>query len=419
MFRRFFINLRHSDLGEFVRSLMPNLMINRFFHFPLALLAILYYRYPAKKLKIIGVTGTDGKTTTTTLIYEILRKAGLQTALISTISVKIGSLDFSTGFHVTSPSPWQLQKILRLIVNKGFEYLVLESSSHGLDQYRLLGCNFYAGVVTNITHDHLDYHKTWKNYLLAKAKLFRSTQFSILNRDDNSYKYLRKIANGKVVSYGLNQGDYNLHNFFFKTLLPGDYNRLNCLAAAATTKSIGIDEKIIRETIAGFKGIKGRMEEIKTEKGFKVFIDFASTPNSLKQALTTLKKLPHKKIIAVFGCAGLRDIQKRPLMGKAACCLADKVILTAEDPRTENVNKIINQIARGCQSKNKVIIEIDRQKAIDLAINKLAKKGDIIGIFGKGHEQSMCFGNKEYPWSEEAAVKKALNQKVEEKINEC
>jgi len=393
-----------------LRGLIPEVLVNYIYHFPQALLAISYYGYPAKDLKVIGVTGTDGKTTTATLIYEILKKAGLKTALISTVSAKIGSKDLPTGLHVTSPHPWELQRLLKLIRDKGFKYLVLETTSHGLEQFRLLGANFYIGLITNVTHEHLDYHKTFKNYLKAKAKLFKKTKFSVLNQDDSSFAPLKKVASGKIISYGLKSGDYHLKNFAFKTRLLGEYNLYNCLAAISVAKTLGIKNEVIRQVIADFKGMIGRMEEIKTNKGFRVFVDFAHTPNGLKNALKTLKSLKPEHLMAVFGAAGLRDRTKRPLMGQVACQLADKVILTAEDPRTEAVNQIIKAIASGCKSQDKIIKEPDRQKAINLAL-KMAQKGDIVGIFGKGHEQSLCFGTQEYPWSDQEAVKKALKKK--------
>lgn len=414
MLKKLFSKIRQSFWVSFLRQIIPNQIVNLFFHLPSAILAVLYYRYPARKLIVIGVTGTDGKTTTATLIYEILTKAGFKTALISTVSAKIGNLKLPTGLHVTSPNPWELQRLLRLIVNKGFQYVVIEATSHGLIQHRLLGCNFYIGVITNVTWEHLDYHKTWENYLQAKAKLFKSTKFSILNKDDISFKKLKKMAGGKIITYGLKQADYDLKNFPFKTKLLGDFNLLNCLAAIAVAKVLKIKDEIIRKAIADFKGVTGRMEEIEMGQNFRVFIDFAHTPNGLENALETLRKLSSKRLIAVFGCAGLRDKKKRPMMGEIACRLADFVVLTAEDPRTEDVNQIISQIISGCKEKTEVYKKPDRQEAINFAICKLAKKGDVIGIFGKGHEQSMCFGKKEYPWSDHQAVKKALKRRLKE-----
>lgn len=410
---------RQSFLGEKIRLLFPNWAVNIFKHLPLAVFAVIFFRYPARKLKVIGVTGTDGKTTTATLIHEILVHWGKKAALISTVTAKIGQKEIDTGFHVTSPDSWKLQRLLREIVNQGFEYVVLEATSHGLVQNRFFGCHFKIGVVTNVTHEHLDYHKTYENYLKAKGKLFDKVEIAILNRDDESYKYLRTKNiehRTKIITYGIrNKADFTPRNFPFKTPLLGDYNQYNCLAATAAVSSLGAPTKMIKQALADFPGVKGRLEEIKNRFGFKVFIDFASTPNSLKNVLIALRKIvPAKgRLMAVFGSAGLRDVQKRALMGEMAAKYADLIVLTAEDPRTEDVNKIIEQIAQGALKKGaqegKTLFKVaDRAEAIKFAIQRLAKKGDIVVICGKGHEKSMCFGKIEYPWSDFDAVKKAL-----------
>jgi UDP-N-acetylmuramoyl-L-alanyl-D-glutamate--2,6-diaminopimelate ligase len=410
---------RQSFFGEKIRLLFPNWAVNIFKHLPLAVFAVIFFRYPARKLKVIGVTGTDGKTTTVTLIHEILVNWGKKAALISTVTAKIGQKEIDTGFHVTSPDFWKLQRLLREIINQGFEYVVLEATSHGLVQNRFFGCHFKIGVVTNITHEHIDYHKTYLNYLKAKAKLFDRVKVGVLNRDDESFDYLNqklKKKKIKVISYALkNKADFTPQNFPFKTPLLGDYNQYNCLAATAAVSFLGAPTKMIKQALADFPGVKGRLEEIKNRFGFKVFIDFASTPNSLKNVLIALRKIvPAKgRLMVVFGSAGLRDIQKRAMMGEMAAKYADLTVLTAEDPRTEDVNQIIEQIAQGTLKKGaqegKTLFKVaDRAEAIKFAIQRLAKKGDIVVICGKGHEQSMCYGKTEYPWSDFDAVKKAL-----------
>lgn len=389
-----------------------------------ALLATILYCYPAKKLKVVGVTGTDGKTTTVHLIHHILNSDNKKVAFVSTLGAKMAGGKIETGLHVTTPNPWLLQKILRQFVDKKIEYVVLETTSHGLDQHRLLGCNFSIGVLTNITHEHLDYHRTFNNYLRTKAKLFRRVEIAILNRDDKHFNYLKQVAKrAKIVIYGIEKkADYTPENFKFKTKLPGEYNLYNCLAAIATACSLGIDKKVIKKALLSFKPVKGRMEEIKEGQNFRVIIDFAHTPNGLEKALTTLKKQKDKaRLIVVFGCAGERDVQKRPMMGEIASRLADLVILTAEDPRTEDINKIIEQIARGCQKmggiEEKTFFRVpDRQEAINFAIQKLAKKDDIVVICGKGHEKSMCFGKTEVPWSDQKAAKKGIKTRLKKEV---
>lgn len=338
--------------------------------------AVFKNKYPARHLKVIGVTGTDGKTTTAHLIYSILKKAGFSVAMVSTVAAFIDDEEIDTGFHVTTPDAKFLQPLLKKFVDKGVAYLILETTSHGLDQHRVFGCNFFLGVLTNITHEHLDYHRTFNNYLKTKAKLFRRVKIAILNRDDKHFNYLKRVAKkAKIVTYGIKrEADFTPEKFKFKTKLPGKYNLYNCLAAIAVTSTLGIDEKTIREAILSFKPVKGRMEEIKKGQKFRVIIDFAHTPNGLKKVLTELKAQRGRgRLIVVFGCAGERDSQKRPMMGKIATKLADFVILTAEDPRREDLNKIIEQIAKGCKKAGgieaKTFFRIpDRQEAINFAI---------------------------------------------------
>jgi len=389
------------------------------FHLLQAILANLYYGFPSRKLVVVGITGTDGKTTTTHLVAHILKATGLPVDFISTVS--------APGLHTTTPDSWVLQKFLRLLVNQKIKYVILESTSHGLDQNRLWGINYAIGVVTNITHEHLDYHKTYDNYLQAKAKLFRNVGYAILNRDDASYKPLKLIIENslkiacparvncklKIISYGLHSNaDVNPQNFEFITSLPGIYNKYNCLAAISVAKQFNLQDATIRKAVADFTGIPGRMEEVALGQRFRVVVDFAHTPNGLKNALLTLKSQLHpgNKLIAVFGCAGLRDTQKRPLMGKISSQLADQTILTAEDPRTEDVGKIIKQISKPMEH-NKYQIVPDRRSAIMKAFS-LARPGDIVGIFGKGHEQSICYGNTERYWSDREEARKALQEIV-------
>lgn len=387
------------------------------YHFFSAALACLFYRFPSQNLQVIGVTGTDGKTTTVHLIWHILSKAGFKAAMISSVVARLGQRQLETGFHVTTPDSWSLQRLIRQIADEGFTHLVLEATSHGLDQHRLLGVNFQIGVLTNITHEHLDYHKTFENYLKAKAKLFRKVEIAVLNREDASYSKIRKLVgnSAQIVTYGLKKGDLNLSNFHFKTSLPGEYNLYNCLAAAAAAKALGTNEEAIKKAIASFKGVVGRLEEIDEGQAFGVIVDFAHTPNALENVLRVLKEKTAGKLIAVFGCAGLRDREKRPLMGEISCRLADITVLTAEDPRTEDLNAIIAQITKGCRKakgvEGKTFFRVpDRGEAIRFAISK-ARKGDTVVICGKGHERSMCFGKTEYPWSDQEEARKALGKR--------
>ena len=327
---------------------------------PQAILANLIYGFPGRKLIVIGITGTSGKTSVCHLLHHILKESGFKAALLSTVSVP--------GLHVTNPGPFLLQKLLRQYVNQGYTHVILEVTSHGLDQYRNWGIKFSYGLITNITHEHLDYHKTFDNYRQAKLKLLKLSQVPVnFTKSDN-------------------------------------FIEANQNAAAAIAEKLGVKQAVIRRARRSFPGVVGRMELV-FKKPFKIYIDFAHKPDALEKALKFLRSKTKGRVIAVFGCAGLRDKTKRPIMGEIASRLADITILTAEDPRTEDVNRIIEAIAAG--SKKQFIKIPDRQAAINRAI-QLARPGDTVACFGKSHEKSMCFGTIEYPWSEAKAVKKAL-----------
>lgn len=400
------------------RSFWWQKAINYGKHLPLAHLASFYYRFPSRKLKVIGVTGTDGKTTTVNLIYEILKEAQLPVAMVSTVSAKIGNEEIDTGFHVTAPDPWLLQKLLRKMVKQKIGYVVLEVTSHGLDQFRLFGILHYqVGILTNITHEHLDYHQTFANYRNAKLKMFLKSKIAVLNKDDESYEFISsklKTKSAKLLTYGIKkEADFTPKTFPFETKLPGEYNQYNCLAAIAAASSLHIAPEVIRRAVGSFAGVTGRMEEVNEGQNFRAIVDFAHTLNALTQVLAMLRdQLTNRgKLIVVFGAAGERDKTKRPLMGEAAAKYADLIILTAEDPRTENAADICQQIAEGCPDKNKLKIMIDREQAINWAMGQ-AKRNDIVIVCGKGHEKSMCFGQTEYPWSDQEAVRAAVKKIV-------
>jgi len=390
-----------------VKAFIPQRVINNLYHLPKAALANIIYRSSAPGgLKIIGVSGTDGKTTTVNMIYQILKTAGKKVSMISTVCAVIGGKIYDTGFHVTSPDPFKVQKFIKLAKENGDEYLVLEVTSHALDQYRFWGIKFDIGVITNVTHEHLDYHKTQENYLKTKLKLIENCEFAILNQSV-------KGKGKKVVTFGLSAGDLNQKQVGLKLKMPGDYNIENALAALSVAFALNINKDIARRALESFTGVTGRMEEIENNRGIRIFIDFAHTPNALEQVLKSLREQAKGRLIAVFGSAGKRDVKKRSLMGRAGGELADIVIVTAEDPRGEL--EIINrQVVSGAieagkiMEKNLFVVE-DRSRAIDFAINKIAKKGDIVGIFGKGHEQSINLdGKKEVPWSDKEAIESSL-----------
>lgn len=377
----------------------------------LSVIATAWSAYPAEKLKLIGVTGTDGKTTTASLIYWILRNAGFKVGLISTVGAKIEDREYDTGFHVTNPDPIALQSFLAKMVRLGCEYVVVEVTSHGLDQGRVYGLNFEIGVLTNITHEHVDYHKSFEAYRNAKLKLFENSKISILNQDDENSKWIerkiksRPIYYGKLVEHAVVDG---AAAYRFKE----QYNLYNCSAASHVAIELGVSPSVIAEAIKTFPGIPGRMEEIENSRGIRVIVDFAHTPNALENVLSVLSKQKGRgKLVVVFGCAGERDVKKRPMMTEVAIRLADFSILTAEDPRSEHIEDILNQMEKTAV-KPKFVSIPERGEAINYAINKAAKKGDMVVICGKGHEKSMAYRGIEYPWSDQTAAKLALRNKV-------
>lgn len=399
-----------------VRKFIPNEIVNLFKHLPSSVLANIIYGFPSKGMKFIGVTGTDGKTTTTNMIYKILKDAGYKASMVSTINAEINGEKIDTGFHVTNPDYFLLQKLIDKAKKSGTEVFVLEVTSHGLDQYRTWGIEFAIGVITNITSEHLDYHKTWENYFNAKSKLIRNSKWAVLNRDETHFDRLKKLAGGLIATFGKEpKSDFNPENTKFKLQLPGEYNKLNALAAIAAANIIGVDRETSIKSLEEFKSLEGRMQEVLNSRGIKIVVDFAHTANALENALKSLRPQTKGKLISVFGCAGLRDEKKRPAMGKISAELADITIITSEDPRgmIDSINEeIMVGIKQGGGELGKnVFIENDRQKAIALAIAK-AKKGDIVGIFGKGHEKSMNLDGKvELPWSDVEAVQKVLDER--------
>lgn len=373
----------------------------------------IWYGFPAKRLFIIGVTGTDGKTTTSTLIYEILKKSGYKVGVLTTVSAKLMDTEIDTGLHTTNPDSGLLQKVLKQAVDLGITHMVLEVTSHGLDQNRVWGCDFKIGVITNVSHEHLDYHKTMQNYMKAKAKLFSETEYAVLNKEDSSFDYIKSNCNSKckVISYSKTK---------IKNISPtlfGDYNLYNVGAAESVAKILGIDEGVINEVVSNFSGVPGRRQEVKVGQNFRVIVDFAHTPNALKQLLLSLRAESKSRIILVFGCTGERDKEKRPIMGKIASELADIVIVTSDDTRSESQNNIASQIVNGIRNseyriKNKkLFLENDRRKAIELGV-KMAKKGDILILAGKGHEKSILIGDNEQEWSDVEVVSETIKSLI-------
>ncbi len=405
-----------------------------------------WHGFPSRRLALFGVTGTDGKTTTTNLLYAILRAAGYEAGMISTVNARIGALSLDTGLHTTTPPSGEVQHYLAQMVAAGATHAVLESTSEGLAQQRLAGCDFDIAVVTNITHEHVTAHGSWEAYREAKATLFRSLataarkpgvpKVAVLNRDDpGSFDYLRAIPVEQRVVYGLDSPDVDVTatdiaytpqgiravlrspwgTATLTSPLVGAFNVSNILAAASAALALGTSLDAVTEGVATVSGIPGRMERIDEGQPFTAIVDFAHTPNALRVALLTARQWVAGKgrVIVVFGSAGLRDREKRWMMGEVAGELADLIVLTAEDPRTESLEDILAEMAEGVRQHGRVEgVDFwcvpDRGAALLHAV-QMAQPNDIVLACGKGHEQSMCFGAVEYPWDDREALRRALH----------
>ena len=371
-----------------------------------ALVAALWFRFPSRKLTVIGVTGTDGKTTTTTLIWEILKANGCNVSMITSVHAVVAGKTYDTGFHVTNPRGWQIQKYLREAADHGDTHVVLEVTSHGLSQHRVDFVRFAVGVLTNVTHEHLDWHKTFAAYMRTKISLLLRSKIAVINRDEAEVynKASSLLRRKRIITYGIHRdAQVTPKTHPFTTKLTGEFNRYNCLAAIAAASSIDVPLRVIQKALLAFTGVAGRME-VMSEKPLRVIVDFAHTPNAIIQVLKTLRPMTKKRLIHVFGSAALRDRTKRPLMGKASSRYADVIILTEEDYRTEDVNRIIDEIASGITPGPEVYRYPDRKEAIEFALS-LGKPGDCVMITGKGHEKSIARGKIEYPWSDQEVVR--------------
>lgn len=451
-----------DELAEQGISLPPGLpyLQNSDGRLALAQLSAALHEHPSRAMAVLGVTGTDGKTTTCTLLESILvgrtgSPTGRGVGVITTIGARIQGRELDTGFHVTTPEAPDVQRYLAQMRDAGCHFAVVESTSHGLDQKRVAAVAYDVAAVTNITHEHLDYHGSLEAYRQAKALLFRSLfhsnpkpntpRLAVLNRDDPvSYDFLTSVLAEEVASRtapAVTVRSYSLHNsaadvrateidyrpdattfdlhwwggpaFPIETRLIGDFNVSNILCAATAALGLGIPPDAIADGVVSLAGVLGRMQRMDNGQDFLALVDFAHSPGSLERALHTLRPLvaPGGRLIAVFGSAGLRDKAKRRLMGQVSGRLADFTVITAEDPRTEDLAEINREIVAGVEQfapRERYAIVADRAEAIRYA-TCLARSGDVMAAFGKGHERSMCFGETETPWNEQEVMLDALS----------
>lgn len=401
--------------------------------------ATLYGR-PSERLTLIGVTGTDGKTTTTFLIHALLQATGHPAGLIGTVSFRIGDHTRENKTRQTTPESPDIQRLLAEMAAARLEYAVVEASSHALVLDRLRGCRFDLGVFTNLTPEHLDFHGNLDHYREAKSRLFRdlggglhktALPAAILNRDDPAFGYMREAGAAPVISYGLHPEsevraldvEVSAAGIRFTAVTPagavdvsspmtGRFNVHNLLAALAVAVARGIDLDAVAGAFAAMPGVPGRMRRVDAGQPFMLVVDYAHTPHSLAKVLDELRALTEGRLIAVFGAAGERDRSKRPLMGRAAAERCDMVILTDEDPRLEDRLAIIEEIAAGARAFGardgvRLLAHPDRRDAIDAAV-RLARPGDTVLLAGKGHESCIIVGNDRLPWDEEAEARAAI-----------
>ena len=398
-------------MKDLIKKFIPPFLLG-FYHFLLAFLGAVLYRFPSRKLKVIGITGTNGKSTVVILTTKILEEAGYKVASLSSIKFKIGDQEWPNTLKMTMPGRLKLQRFLRQALNAGCRYAVLEITSEGIKQHRHQFIDFDIAVFTNLTPEHIEVHGGFENYRAAKGKLFQTTKnIHIINIDDENANYFLQFPARKKYTYGLNKGDINAKNFQFKLQLIGDFNVYNALAAACVGVSQGVNLEICKKVLEAVGSIPGRMEEVISQP-FKVFVDYAFTPNALEKVYQTIRskvKSQKSKVICVLGaCGGGRDKWKRPVLGEIAAKYCDEVIVTNEDPYDENPMEIIEQIAKGTEDKAKKIL--DRREAIIKSL-ELAKPNDVVVITGKGCEPWICVaGGKKIPWDDREVVKEEFKK---------
>lgn len=394
-------------MKELIKKFIPSFLLS-WYHFLLAFLGAFLYQFPSKKLKVIGVTGTNGKTTVVNLTTRILEEAGNRVASLSSIKFKIDKKERPNTLKMTMPGRFKLQRFLRQAVRAGCQYAVLEVTSEGIKQYRHKFINFHIAVFTNLFPEHIEAHQGFENYKRAKGKLFEATQeIHIINLDDENTKYFLQFPAKKKYTYGLNQGDINTQNTQLKLRLIGDFNKYNALAAIGVGFSQGIDLTTCQRALERVEGIPGRMEEVISQP-FKVFVDYAFTPNALEKVYLTLKPQNAKMICVLGACGGGRDKWKRPVLGKIAAKYCDEIIITNEDPYNEDPLEIISQVAEGCQGKAKKIL--DRRAAISESL-KIAQPRDVVVITGKGCEPWLCVARgKKIPWDDRKITKEEFQK---------
>ncbi len=396
----------------------------------------LKYRFPGRKMKIIGVTGTNGKTSTCFMIHNMLVESGIKTGLMTTVAYGVDRDIVDQTEHVTTVSARVLQKRLAEFCQQGVEVVVLEVTSHALAQHRVWGVDFTIGVLTNITHEHLDYHRTFERYAAAKIKLFKNVAKNkgaiIVNADDQaSMKWTRPFAR---LTYGIKHGQYRAEKiklgatsssyavrtkdgiYQIQCQIPGEFNIYNSLATVLVGQELGLTKQQIEQGISSLEQIAGRMTVIEAGQKYTVIVDFAHNPDSFTKIFESIKSQVKGKLVVLFGSAGRRDQAKRAIQGQIAAKYADEIILTEEDDRDEDGQMILEQIAAGALeagfAKDKLFLELDRQKAIKFALTRVKSAKDIVLFLGKGHEKTIERADQTLDWNETKVVTEAIKNSL-------
>ena len=403
-------------MKRLIKKITPNFII-KLYHFSLSLIGAILYGFPSKKIKVIGVTGTSGKSTVVDLISKILKEGGLKVASISSVSFNIGDEEEENKLKMTMPGRTKIHKFLKKSVKAKCDVAVLEVTSEGIKQYRHKFINFNTAVFTNLSPEHIESHGGFEKYRKAKQKLFSATDdLHIINSDDENAKYFLKIPSKRKITYGIESGDLKAENiqlslsgteFSIKGVdfdldLLGKFNVYNSLSAICVALSEGLDLEVCKKALKKVSGIPGRMEIV--NKDPLIVVDYAHTPKALENVYKTLSEHNKGNMVCVLGsCGGGRDKWKRPVLGKLAADYCRRIIITNEDPYEEDPGKIIKEVSEGAKGRAEEIK--DRRKAIHKAIS-LARKGDVVIITGKGSEPWMCVkGNKKIPWDDREIAK--------------
>lgn len=426
----------HDHAAEAVRRRASAVVVERWLEVPCAQVRVpsvreamgpvsaAFFGYPSDRFSLVGVTGTNGKTTTTYLLESIFRAAGLRPGLIGTTGVRVDAV--SVPFERTTPEAPDLQRLLHGMAEDGIGAAAMEVSSHGLDQHRVDGSRYRCAIFTNLSQDHLDYHGTMEAYFSAKARLFTKelSDVAVINADTPEGRRLAEVASVPAVRFGLEGGvdvsardvevtpsglSFRANGVRVRSALRGHFNVYNCLGAFAAARQLGIGDEAIASGIESLAGVPGRLEPVDRGQAFSVLVDYAHTPDSVDNVLRAARKVTDARVVVVLGCGGDRDRGKRPLMGQAATRLADLTVITSDNPRSEDPEAIIAEIVPGAErGLGAFVVQADRRAAIRTALSE-AGPGDVVVIAGKGHETGQEFADRTIPFDDRVVAAEELD----------